>query len=199
MLISNKYNFIFIEMPKTASSSIRSKLECLQDVQHPMEKHASANRACKTLGENVFFGYLRFVVVREPTSWLKSFYRFYKGRSQLGRESKDSPNFISDESFAEFCEKASERKKGEPFGRVGGQSDRITNPFNGEVMVSKILKYEELSEQFKILSDELSFPFDHTLPKINVSTVPDEIHIDKTLRRFIEVNWAKDFEIYSTI
>lgn len=81
MIISHKYKFIFIRIPKTASTSIERfcktiDKDCIiSDESKPPYGHYTASQVKNMVTEQQWNEYFKFTFVREPNSWVISQYR----------------------------------------------------------------------------------------------------------------------------
>jgi len=93
MSIFHKYNVVFIEIPKNASTSIFELLKSKTDKDH---KHTSYLNVLKNNDFNLFFDYLSFSCIRDPYDRFVSIYEYigcYKLRSHK------RTNFTFDETI----------------------------------------------------------------------------------------------------
>lgn len=92
MIISHKYKFIFIAIPKTGTTSIEESLKsrielkidnynifkhdiCPEEKRdHKIRKHSTAKEIKEVLGEKIYNSYFKFCFVRNPWDRLVSIY-----------------------------------------------------------------------------------------------------------------------------
>ncbi len=91
MILSHKHKFLFIENPKTASTSInnflRVNVEDALFIRTPSKKHQNSSRHCNL--ENALldfkeaFKYFKFCFVRNPWDIVVSWFFFYKKNGKI--------------------------------------------------------------------------------------------------------------------
>ncbi len=191
MRISIRYDFAFLCMPKSASTSIEDALMPYCDLvtrgTDPLLKHTNYRAYSKFIEP-----YLKNMtgkapetvcVMREPIDWLYSWYRYRKRDALRGKE-----NSTQNMDFSEFVSKYI---SGEI--KLGKQSNFIINK-NGKIGVDKIFKYEDL--------DKLKVYFEEKIGKIiefpvmNVSPT-EELMLDDELKGELENYLKFDYIIYN--
>ena len=87
MIYSEQPPFIFIAVPKTGSSSVGQVLQTYADTQvsSAYNKHVLAMKLQEELPAERWGGVLRFAFVRNPYSWMYSWYKF-RQREQYATE-----------------------------------------------------------------------------------------------------------------
>ena len=91
MILSHKYKFLFIENPKTGSTSVvhffRSNAEGILRIQKPSEKYPNCSRHCKLksalLDFEEAFDYFKFCFVRNPWDMVVSWFFFHKKKGKI--------------------------------------------------------------------------------------------------------------------
>ncbi len=193
MRVSTKYNFVFLCMPKCASTSIEKALtpySQLKTYRDTKLKHTNYRKYKRFL--KPFFNNDKLEVVclmREPISWLHSWYR-YRCRSEI----KESPNYCGDLTFQEWVEEYLSKKRPSR-SRIGVQNSFLKNN-KGEIGVDKIFKYEELEELKKYFEEKIGKKLD--FPRMNASPKIDyelDIETEKQLKKHLQV----DYEIYNSL
>lgn len=132
MLISLKYNFVFLCMPKCASTSIENMLNPYSDLKFlgsPSVRHTSYTAYNKHISPYLdkvanINSIETICLLREPLSWLNSWYRF-RARHQL--RNPNNPyyeNSTSNINFSEFVE-AYMSPNPPAYAKVGSQYDFI--------------------------------------------------------------------------
>lgn len=164
MLISHKYKFIFIKTRKTAGTSIEVDLSQVMSYDDtvtpifPAEKghvarnyklgdiefynHMSAREVKRILGEDVFEAYFKFCVEREPVEKCISHYYMLNNsplHNPIGKQFSWS-EYIELSNFPVDEEKYTDRQ--------------------GNLMVNKIIFYENLNDDLNNILKELGIPFD---------------------------------------
>ncbi len=164
MLVSHRYRFIFIKTVKTAGTSIEVELSKLMgpedivtEIVPPVEgheprnfvvngvtlyNHMPARHLREVIGREVFDGYLKFCVEREPVDKCLSYYAMI-------RNSPDHNAGTRDLSWADFV---ASRKFPTDVGKYTSRT--------GRRLVDRILKYERLEAELGALMAELGVPFE---------------------------------------
>tara|TARA_B100001113_G_C20994642_1_gene572115 strand:+ start:318 stop:890 length:573 start_codon:yes stop_codon:yes gene_type:complete len=81
MFINHKHKFIFIHIPKTAGTSIRSSFDengYDKKVVRKKYPHSTCQEVKEYCGEKVWNEYYKFTFVRNPFDRIVSFYHFHK-------------------------------------------------------------------------------------------------------------------------
>lgn len=199
MLISNKKKFIFIHIPKTGGTSLRTSLEAYTDVgewrgftphgharqkNKLITKHGYAINAMKVLG-NTYNKYFSFCIVRNPWDWLVSIYFF----SRIYR--RDTKHQIANSLlFPEFVEWFCDQSP-RIYPVVGGQLPYISK--NGSIIVNKVYKLENFKNVCKDISRILGIHI--STNKLNSSKHRHytEYYTQKT-QKFVQKLFKKDID-----
>lgn len=159
MLVSIEHKYVFLCNPKCATCSSESMLEPYSDILY---LHKSAIRHTNYRHyEKYIKPYLEDVVditnsleticlVREPVSWLYSWYRF-RSRYELRKSAELKQYSTTGISFSEFVE-AYMISSPPPFANIGNQIDFVKNE-SGQVGVDTIFAYEKNDLFVSYLSD----------------------------------------------
>jgi len=183
MQISFEHNFLFVHIPKTGGTSIRSALEPYQtdassafpnpvlrrlgiNVNHYLggyrsfqfRKHERIKTGARRLPSDVFDAMFKFCFVRNPWDLLVSNYSYVKCKKQHKRYRRTSSL-----SFAEFIEFAVAKE-------IGFQKP-IVSTTSGELLVDRVGKFETLVEDFQSMASKLQI--DAKLPHLNRVTRPN--------------------------
>ena len=180
-MISDKFKCIFVEVPKTGSSSIRSI------IGHPGKPHLNICQIANEIAVEKFDSYFKFGFVRNPWDRAVSLY-----------ERKQGLQLKSKMTFDEFIEwmKFSSSTCIHPVPHRY-QLDWFVNP-HGDVIVNFIGKFENLQDDWGKVSSRLGI--NRELPKLNVN--PEKIrhyteyYSDKT-RKIILERFAVDIEYFN--
>ncbi len=194
MLIFSKARLVFLSVPKTGTTAIEQALAphaAIAVVDPPELKHAPVyryNRFFRPMVEK-FIGpdVETIAVMREPVSWLSSWYR-YRQRPFLA----GTPQSTADMSFAEFIE----GYLGDPrpvFANVGSQAKFLEPRPNG-TSVDRIFRYEALDDCVAYLEDRLKVEI--VLPRANVSPEAD-LSLPGPLRARLAETCAEDFALWN--
>lgn len=160
MIISHKYKFIFIKTRKTAGTSLEVYLSnfCGEDdiltpifphVEPHMAKnyegyfnHISASEVKAKVGEKIWKEYFVFCVERNPWDKTLSYYHM------INKRNGDTITFEQYLSGSDFCI----------------DFPAYTSSDNSkEIIVDKVLRYENLNEELAVIFKELGIPFDGEL------------------------------------
>lgn len=208
MIISHKYKFIFIKTRKTAGSSIQLYLsrhcgenDILTPIDRPeqpysprnykgfynpipeilegkslskwfktfcrffilrrYQSHIKAREVRERVPRDVWEGYYKFAVERNP--WDKALSHYHFVRQRYGKYDKDI-------SFDEYLEVA----------ELPYNYTKYTD-LNGEIIVDRVLRYENLTADLSEVFHELGLPFNGSLGAIEKS------HYRKDKRHYKEV------------
>ena len=160
MIISHKYQFIFIKTAKTAGTSLEVYLSGVcgdEDIVTPVEPPEPGHRARNNegyynhigaagiraeLGEGTWSRYFKFCFERNPWDKAVSMYFFWKNRFGL-----------PDLSFRDFV------------ARRQFPVDFDNYSIDGRVAVDFIGQYERLAEDFRTVCERLGIPPAESLPK----------------------------------
>jgi len=194
MLVFWKQKLVFLAVPKTGTSAYEAALTPVASmiVNDPPElKHAPVyryNRFFRPMFDKVGSEHMDIMaVIREPVSWLGSWYR-YRQRSFLdGR-----PTSTKGISFDAFCQAYATGDR-PPFANVGSQAKFIEPRPNG-VSVTHLFKYENQAGLIGFLEERLGVTLD--LPRTNVSPRRDlelSAQTEEKLRR----KCAGDFDVWN--
>lgn len=197
MLVFWKQKLVFLSVPKTGTTAYQEALAPLASMvilDPPELKHAPLYRynrffrpmfekACRTDDMETL------AVMREPISWLGSWYRYRRRPFMQGR-----PNATFDVSFDDFVEGY---MQGNPpgFANVGSQAKFLEPRPNGTA-VTHLFRYEDQAGLIAFLEQRLDTSI--TLPRANVSpemTLTLSPQVERKLRR----KKAEEFDLYASI
>lgn len=196
MLVFSKARLVLLSVPKTGTTAIDSVLAphaAMAVLDPPELKHAPVyryNRFFRPMIEK-FIGHEVEVMalVREPESWLGSWYR-YRQRSFLDGQ----PQSTAGLSFEEFVQAyLTEPRKS--FANIGSQAKFLEPRPNG-TEVNRLFRYEKFDDAIAYLEERLSI--DISLPQRNVSPSSDLFLSDETRIRLRRV-CAHDYELWESL
>ncbi|MCV2891977.1 gamma-glutamyl kinase [Lentibacter sp. XHP0401] len=196
MLIFSKAKLVFFSVPKTGTTAIETALAphaAIAVLDPPELKHAPVyryNRFFRPMVEKFIGDDVETVaVIREPISWLGSWYR-YRQRPFLSGRAVSTAG-ISFETFVEAY-LAADRPA---YANVGAQSKFVEARPNG-TSINHFFRYENLDACIAYLQDRLEIEI--TLPKVNVSPNRDlKLSADLSARLHRECH--AEFELYASI
>lgn len=197
MLVFWKQKLVFLSVPKTGTTAYQEALAPLASMvilDPPELKHAPLYRynrffrpmfekACRTDDMETL------AVMREPISWLGSWYRYRRRPFMQGR-----PNATFDVSFDDFVEGY---MQGNPpgFANVGSQAKFLEPRPNGTA-VTHLFRYEDQAGLIAFLEQRLDTTI--TLPRANVS--PEmALTLSPQVERKLRRKKAEEFDLYASI
>jgi len=197
MLVFWKQKLVFLSVPKTGTTAYQEALAPLASMvilDPPELKHAPLYRynrffrpmfekACRTDDMETL------AVMREPISWLGSWYRYRRRPFMQGR-----PNATFDVSFDDFVEGY---MQGNPpgFANVGSQAKFLEPRPNGTA-VTHLFRYEDQAGLIAFLEQRLDTSI--TLPRANVS--PEmALTLSPQVERKLRRKKAEEFDLYASI
>lgn len=215
MLISHKYKFIFVHIYKTAGTSVtnvflpHARLIDRLVYDHPVvkpivrkivtlmnwhddglkqftgfHKHAKAYEFRDKLGRKTYASYFKFTFVRNPFDFLVSLY-FYN----LQNEEHPQHDAISKMSFAEYLAKLIASKPPR-------QTDFVTDPESGEVIVDYIGRFETIEKDVRNIQNAVGINQKRGIPHHNPSTKRTRKtyteYYDKKTRKLVETYFGDD-------
>ena len=195
MLVFWEQRLAILATPKTGSTAIQAALESMATLaiqRPPVLKHTPVQRFHRFIGP-----YLEttsgqpFTVValmREPRSWLGSWYR-YRQRDDILDRAKSTLSISFDRFVNDWCDDP------QPAHAAVGSQAKFLQP-KGEKGVDHLFRYEEIEAFVHFLEDRLGHEI--ILPRLNVSP---EANLDLSpetearLRRAA----ARDYALYETL
>ena len=196
MMVFFKERLAFLSVPKTGTTAYEKALRHRADMiisEPPNLKHAPVyryNRFIRPMFLRVCDAELEVMaVMREPVSWLGSWWRYRQRPFMEGR-----PNATHGISFDAFVE-AYLKGQRPAFADVGSQAKFLERQPNG-VGVTHLFRYEDQTRLQAFLSDRLKVSFSleqhNVSPEMAVDLSPG---IEKRLRR----KFSEEFELYDSI
>lgn len=195
MLVFWKQRLVLLAVPKTGSTALEQALSPLASLTltaPPELRHAPLyryNRFLRPMYEKVCDARLETVaVIREPVSWLGSWYR-YRARPAL----KGSPNSTDGISFDDFV-RAYLRPDPEPFANVGSQA-RFLEPRPNGTCINHLFAYENQPALLAFLTQRLG-PF--PLPARRNVSPPAALSLAPGVARRLREKCAADFALWQS-
>jgi hypothetical protein len=196
VLVFFKERLAFLSVPKTGTTAYETALAPRADMvisEPPMLKHAPVyryNRFIRPMFLKVCDAELELMaVMREPVSWLGSWYRYRRRPFMQGK-----PNATFDVSFDEFVLAYMKGKK-PGFADVGSQSNFMASQPNG-TGITHYFKYENQDRLKSFLEDRLDVKLD--LKSENVSPRMD-LHLSQDVEQRLKRKFEQEFELYDSI
>lgn len=204
MIVSHKYKFIFIAIPKTATHAIRfalrphlasndwEQVELFHRSRAPIagfeninHGHITAQVAKEALGKEIWDSYYKFAFVRNPFDRFISYSFFKNKNSEIFKKHAlakmklafQDPFVLNDLLF-------------QP------QIDFI-NDEEGGLMVDYVGRYEQLQKSFNAISKQTGIK-SVELPLLN-TTDHEKYHgyYDEELRGLVEIHYKKEIELFN--
>ncbi len=196
VLVFWRERLAFLAVPKTGTSAYDKALAPKADMailNPPDLKHAPVyryNRFFRPMFEKMGAPDMEtLAVMREPISWLSSWYRYRQRPFMSGK-----PNSTEHLSFDEFVEGYC--KGARPgFANVGSQAKFLEPRPNG-TSVTHLFRYEDQARLIAFLEDRLSVTLD--LPRENVSP-QIEVALSPRVEAKLRRKCAAEFELYDSI
>ncbi|GEM_PF-55872 len=197
MLISEKHNFIFVHIQKTAGESIATVLrEHIPDVMPLLNKHDFAIKGKKAIGKEQWTKYYKFAFVRNPYDRLVSWYSMAVNMGPRNRlweyMLKNSRNF---EEFIKNCTQTIHDYDGEK--NCFYNQLRYLTDEEGNMIVDFVGRYENLKEDFKKICGIIDLP-QVKLPHIRHKSKHTHYSAYYTpeMREIVAQRYAKDIEFF---
>lgn len=204
MLAAPQHGIVFLAMTKCASTAIEDELFSYSQLvtrKNPMLKHMHY-RAFKRFVEPMLrrHGHPRdtyevVCVMREPISWLHSWWR-YRGRPQLANaEGPRRRNYTGDITFEQFVRAYIDQSERYATS-IGRQANFLRGPNDQLVGVDRLFRYEELDAFVDYASERVGKRL--ALGKINVSP-KTKLKLPRSTRRELQEFLATEYYIYETL
>ncbi|MEM9697720.1 MAG: gamma-glutamyl kinase [Pseudomonadota bacterium] len=196
MLIFYRQRLVLLAVPKTGTTAYHRALASHADMviaNPPALKHAPVyryNRFFRPMFERVCGAEMVLAaVMREPVSWLGSWYRYRKREALIG-----TPQSTKELSFDQFVLGYLRGEK-PPYAAVGSQAQFLKAQPNGTA-VSHLFQYEEPLALHRFLEERLDFSFE--LQRLNVSP-PEPLDLSPDIAAKLRRKYAADFALYASI
>lgn len=196
MLVFWDQRLVFLATPKAGSTAIESALEPLASfsiLRPEAMKHLSArsyhDSLAPLLAARAGGPFTTVALMREPVSWVQSWYRF-----RLRDDHEDPAHPMSGKTFEAFVADYLDAAPA-PHAQLGRQTDFLTDG-QGRLMVDRLFRYEDIDQFVHFLEDRLDCIV--TLPRVNVPPAVDVGLSPAALGRLQE-RLADDFALYSRI
>ena len=196
MLVFAKARLVFLSVPKTGTTAMEAVLAphaAITVLDPPELKHAPVyryNRFFRPMVEKFIGSDVDVMaVIREPKSWLGSWYR-YRQRSFLDGQ----PHSTAGLSFEEFVRGYLSEPRAD-FSNIGSQAKFLEPRPNG-TEVNRLFRYEQLDEAIAYLQSRLGISI--ALPRRNISPIADLSLSDETEAR-LRKKCARDFELWESL
>jgi hypothetical protein len=196
MLVFYKERLAFLSVPKTGTTAYEVALAPRADMvisEPPMLKHAPVyryNRFIRPMFERVCDVELELMaVMREPVSWLGSWYRYRQRPFMEGK-----PNSTHGISFDDFV--LAYMKGNKPgFADVGSQFQFMKSQPNG-TGITHFFRYEDQPRLQSFLQDRLGVVLN--LTRENVSPAI-ELNLSEDVAQRFKRKFEEEFDLYASI
>lgn len=196
MLVFHNERLVFLSVPKTGTTAYETALRDRADIvvsDPPELKHAPVyryNRFFRPMFEKVCNAQMETIaVMREPVSWLGSWYRYRRRPFMQGK-----PNATHDVSFDDFV--SAYITGDQPgFARVGSQAKFLEPRPNG-VSVTHLFRYEDPGRLNRFLEQRLDITL--SLGRENVSPQM-ELELSRETENRFRRKCAEEFDLYNSI
>lgn len=216
VLYSSDYKFIFVHVPKTAGSSLHHTLEPMSTVpsrnlfnsltrrlpivERPERAHFrihdTAEMIRRKISPAVYDALTSFAVVRNPFDHAVSHYEYMKQyrNPRLAKRFGAMP-------FADYLAYRAEPRLpwDRLFVRMPDQSHFLVDS-EGHLLVTEVLKFENLNADFAQLSGRLGLPVQE-LPRVNATKsrqdkTPFQEYYDEQCLELVRLVYERDFEVF---
>lgn len=195
MLVFWEQKLVFLATPKTGTTAVEAALESLADLaiqRPPVLKHTPVYRYRRFfqpwLEKSAQAEFTAVALMREPVSWLGSWYRF--------RQRNDAmvpANSTRDVNFDDFVQAYMEKPRPD-FANVGRQAKFLIGP-DGRA-VDRIFCYEQIDRFVEFLEDRLDCEI--VLPRVNVSP-EGKTALSDSVEAELRQRCAAEFELYERV
>ncbi len=153
MIVSDTYKFIFIAVPKTATSSIEIALSNYGQTfsKAACGKHKKALILKNEMDPDKWQSYFKFAFVRHPLDWTASWYTFRSRKELLDPNHPNHTRSTAQLTFAQFLETDRILKGGST------QCDYIMDEENN-LLVDFVGKFENLRSDFATVCNRIGLP-----------------------------------------
>jgi len=170
MLISHKYKFITIDIPKTGTRSFRESLVPLgvidefgvPNLNAEFYQHEGAIRAKKQFVKNVWNWneYFKFTIVRNPWQRYFSFFKYFKSYGEKYMRRDESINWHEPEiNQGKLCVELFKNKDDQTILKNiilnNNSQDSYYRDESGKIIVDHIAEFENLQNEFVLLCDKV--------------------------------------------
>ena len=195
-MISHKYKFIFIHVPKCAGLSLfhNNKIKHGIDYKLPLQNgHYSQKEYYDQFGTSLD-QYNQFLVCRNPFDRFVSSFEFLKkGGMWKGDEDFAKRHNMQNKSFKDFvCELGKFENGAKYFSKVHFFTMYSFIEYKPEKL--EIIKFENLQEDFDIICDKIDIP-NRKLPHLNKTKHKHYTeYYDEETKQIVAERYAKDIE-----
>jgi len=197
MMILWRERLAVLAVPKTGTTALETALAphaAMSFTRPPMVKHMTLhrfNRFIRPYLEKSGLAEVKTVaVMREPVSWLNSWYR-YRQRDALIGSPKSTANISFDTFVAAYLSGADQPE----FAEVGAQA-RFLSGGAKSAGVDHLFRYENSGALQEFLQSRMGIRLD--IPKLNISPRQETV-LSGTLLQDYREKFAADFALYDSL
>lgn len=197
MRVCKRYGFVFLSMPKCASTSIEKALDPYSQLSTYGDvdlKHTNYKRYSKFIQPFVQKNLETVCLMREPISRLHSWYKFRSRDKIKDPKHKFHRNYCGHITFQDYIEDYLSDTPSS-YADVGFQKDFLLGK-DGEVAVDKIFKYENIEKIIEYIEQKIGKRLE--IPMLNISASID-YNLDSELEIRLKEFLKSDYEIYNEL
>lgn len=195
MLVFWEQRLVFLATPKTGSTAVEAALESMAEIavqRPPMLKHTNVGRYRRFLGpwleKTAGHGFEVVALMREPVSWLGSWYR-YRGRDAIEGSKRSTRGMSFDDFVTGYLQSPAADSA-----NVGSQAQFLGA--GREDGVDRVFRYEAIDTFVDFLEERLNCEI--LLPRLNVSP-EGETPLSEALAAWLRKERAQDFALYESL
>jgi hypothetical protein len=205
MILSVRHGFIYFAMPKTATTAIESLLGPYGDItlaRTAHYKHISCSELkarYSTLFKTCYSydRFFKFGVVREPVSWVVSWYNFRSRPELADPKSPVHRNYLGPYTLDQLLDEIASPQP-RSFARIGNQSD-FYHLAAGVLGVDALVRHDHLRDDLAQLTAHLPVDLSRGLSTTRANESPPRLSrrdvSNATEKRILEL-FEKDLELY---
>ncbi len=239
MILNRTYGFLFVHVPKTAGMAVSrdlSRFNAPRDVHlcepydalniqygkdYSLRKHSTASEIRLAIGDEEFNPLFKFAFVRDPYTRAHSLFRFLKyNYRQWEHSDVDSKIMDTFDTFDQFV--ASDFFQTQGPDRIFEQQGLWLADDNGELMVDRVARMEELESELRDIYAVIGLPSAEKVEAVNVSgrggllsrlasrlplarqmlspriVTPDltQVYRSEETRHIVAARYARDFKMF---
>ena len=216
MLISHKYKYIYIHIPKTGGISIKDALQGTYDkvLSKRIMQHATLSEVERLIESKRFNRYFKFCFIRNPWDWYVSMFHYIKNTPHKDHKIAKNRSF---KEFLEWVRDVGSKRKIAPVGwwyredmHVSKEQrklrEKLMPSYRQQIDYAKNLNgvpsmdfygsFESLQKDFDYICDRVNIPH-RILPKLNITSHDHySKHYDNTSLEIVKQISKSDIEIF---
>jgi len=222
MIISHKYKCIMVHIPKTAGKSLSNLFyeldpeykEAYEAINlnwsQPPGGHMSAAAIRSKIGDEIYDEYFKFVFIRNPYDWFKSYYlhhchSIFEGTTPISwllYPNDTLPLPINGEITADHFMRCYSMGK-YWFNNTGDTSNNIHTRIGNfsqlgwiDDVVDYVASYDNLNEEFEFIKNKLGLPIESKMPHIRDNESYDG-YLNSDVIQLISILFKDDIQFYN--